>query len=113
MDYLSDLAAARRVLRDIATCSEYPQVSQSLGLIPASADVEEREHKDSHVRKEIVFPLFEEIVTHAAFLGDVIYAVSGGDDQPIVSRELFRGVAQRAALGILCHLVDRGLVEIV
>ncbi|MFE6745922.1 hypothetical protein ACFVGM_08735 [Kitasatospora purpeofusca] len=106
-----DAADFMRVLRDITTCAEFPEVTAALGLIPPGADVERLEHAEAHLRKAAMMAVAEEVVGHASVIASLMWIISGeptGGD-----RETYEKVAQRTAIGVVTHLVDRGLVEVV
>lgn len=106
---LTDLAMSRRILRDIATCREYPDVVAHLGLVPAGPDVDSTEHLEAHLRQEAVRPIAFEIMEHAERIGNVLAAI--GEDQ-FTDADFFVNIAQRAAIGVVTHLLDSGLVEL-
>lgn len=104
---------AKRLLWDVTPCSLAEQVRDYLGYSPASEDVEEMEHRESHqrlVQASAAAPFVEAMSKHAAkaIVGAMI--VSSGDTPPDAVRQettdKLEPVIFQACFSILAELID-------
>ena len=109
----------KRLLWNMSPCNLAQDVGAKIGLKPASEDVEEKEHQESHQRLAMVIPLnglVEAMSTYAAkiVMGNIVV----GQDQDIPEEEFAEMVDRiepaihMASLGIIAELVDVGLLHL-
>ncbi|MEV6310017.1 hypothetical protein AB0M10_15630 [Streptomyces sp. NPDC051840] len=107
-------AILRGMLRDIVACSDYDEVCQTLGLIPASPEVEKAEHHQSHVRVRRYLPAAGATLGHADVAADLLYQLTqpdqdGREDE---RRAMFRFVCRTACTAVIAQLLHKNILEI-
>ncbi len=110
MGDLTRLPRAMSMLRDMISCNDYPDVAAQFGVLPASADVEAAEHRDSHVRCEALLPCVEPLLEAATEAGMIIHALADADPDDLPQHV---DVAQRTVVGVVARLIDAGYLEVV
>jgi hypothetical protein len=110
---------AKRLLWDVTPCDLAERVRDYLGYSPASEDVEEMEHKESHQRLAqviVIAPYVDAMAGHTARAIAGAMIVESGDTPPDAVRdetiEKLEPVIFHAAVGILAELIDVGLVHL-
>lgn len=109
-------AIFRGMLRDVVACSDYDEVCQLLGLVPAGPDVDEIEHYQSHARIEKFMPVAEEALSHADVAARVLHRLTrmgecaeNGDERSLA---MFHFVTRTACTAVIAHLLQKGILEI-
>lgn len=109
---------AKRLLWDVAPCTIATEVAALLGQQPASEDVEEMEHEQSHQRlaaAALATPFIGEMARHAAAAAVGTVVLSTGVDIP--PEELASAIDKlipmiyQTSWSILAELVDIGVVH--
>jgi hypothetical protein len=116
---ISPQMLAKRVLWDVVPCSMATDVSKLLGLPPASEDVEEMEHQESHrrlVAASMVAPFVQAMAQDAA--QSVVAALSLSEFNEIDDQERLEAAARlfpmlfQTAYAIIGNLMDVGLLHL-
>jgi hypothetical protein len=106
---------ARQMLRDIVQCSDFTQILKSLGLVPPSPDVDEREHMASHARLDATYLVADDICSTADVAADVLLRLGamGAPSGPTTDeRAYIQAMARSACLATITHLVSTGVLVI-
>lgn len=119
---LSPEMLARRLLWDVVPCPLAVKVGAFMGLPPASEEIEDMEHQQSHQRLQQAYPtvpFIMEFAKHAtkAVVGANILGMS--DDEPEVTEEekdeitvkLYPMIYQ-TALAMVAELIDVGILHL-
>ncbi|MFF8283367.1 hypothetical protein ACF06W_11660 [Streptomyces albus] len=106
----------RAMLRDVVACSDYHEVCHLLGLVPASPDVDEVEHDQSHARIAGFMPVAAQTLLHADIASSVLYRLiqlddSDEEDEPY-ARAVLDVIARTACSTVISHLLEQGTLEI-
>lgn len=118
LEVISPEMLAKRLLWDVAPCNMVEQVRDLLGYSPASSDVEDMEHSESHLRlaaASVAYPIVAEMAKHAAqgIVGSMI--VGSGDDIPDAVREdtieKIEPVILMSSFAIIAELLDVGILH--
>lgn len=108
----------KRITWDIAPCDSAEQVAIKIGLQPASSEVEEMEHFQSHGRLQAVAMLAPVIQMTSVFSAEVVRGammVEHGDaigDEQILEAEKLAPLIFATALAIIAELNDVGLIHL-
>lgn len=100
----------REILRDMVDCKDFHELAERLGFVPASGEVEEMEHRESHLRCDALAPVMHDLLMAASVAGALLTDLAEGTPEACEST---MGAAHRVALAVVAHLVDRGLLEVV
>lgn len=109
MHHAARLTRARGMLRDMVHCQDFPEISARLGFIPASDDVEDVEHRESHFRCEALLPIVPDILHAATDAGELLNALSDGTPETC---EDTVDAARRVSIAVIARLVDSGALEV-
>ncbi|MEV7902197.1 hypothetical protein [Streptomyces anulatus] len=106
-------ALFRGMLRDIVACRDYREVCRKLGLVPASPDVDRREHYQSHARMEGFDVMADDVFLHADVAGQVLYRLSrvhqaDDDGDHEIERQVFQAISRTAVATVIAHLLEQG-----
>jgi hypothetical protein len=103
----------RDMVRNLASCHDYYVISEKLGLVPSSPDVDDREHRDAHTRYEAVLPILDELTQSAALAGDVIHALCTGSRSDEGDLAVYEAIANACVVGAVIRLIDKGQLRVV
>lgn len=119
VEHISPEMLAKRILWDVSPCHLAEAVRDLLGYAPASEDVEDMEHRESHERLSeaaLLFPLVADMSHHAAMaiVGSMI--VGSGDE---ISDELreetiekLEPVIVQSSFSLIAELLDTGILHL-
>jgi hypothetical protein len=110
MHHAARRTKTREMLRDMVHCHDFPELSQRLGFVPASEDVEEIEHRESHFRCEALFPILPDIF-HAATEAGALLSAMSEENTPEYCEENV-DAARRVCVAVIARLVDDGALEV-
>jgi hypothetical protein len=114
---------AKRLLWDVTPCDmegHVVEVAKYLGYPPASEDVEQMEHDESHARANnagILLPFVAEMAAHAAkaVAGSMIVGSGDQDHMSEADRDetidKLRPIIAQTSFGILAELLDVGILH--
>jgi len=110
-----DTLVARNMLRDLTPCDDFDETARRVGFIPASSDVDQIEHHQSHIRCSAVEPLSEVIADLSTTCGRLTAALCTPDDSGPLPEEAvdhFVKVSHFAAFAVIMQLVDHGYLKV-
>lgn len=106
----------RRLAWDMLPHHLTPLVLSKLGLVPASADNEELEHHDSHVRLAPLLDIEEHLTCVLEVVKDIMCAAMlvNQDEEPAapLSQEVVGEIVRASCVGMLAHLVNTEVVQV-
>lgn len=108
----------RELTWDIVPCGQVRDFMPSLGLTPASDDVNEMEHQESHVRLDRLLPIAEVIDDQCHGAAHVITAVMLRQDlecelDPEIEKHMLNqneSVLYSGTIAIISNLIDSGVL---
>ncbi|MFC9505375.1 hypothetical protein [Streptomyces sp. NPDC057002] len=108
----------RGMLRDIVACHDYHEVCRLLGLVPAGPDVEDIEHRQSHMRIDQFGEVADEALSHADVAAEVIYKLTHifsdeeEDEDCARARAMYHLVSRTAVATVVAHLLENGTLGV-
>lgn len=106
------LIAYRDMVRDLVPCDQFGSVCTTLGLMPSSQDVDEREHRSSHRRIEKIAPLSPHITETSTLAGEVVHNLFTSQTVDCDDLPTYIAIATAAVYGSILRLVDQGKLKI-
>ncbi|MGW3153686.1 hypothetical protein [Streptomyces sp. NPDC001089] len=110
-------AILRGMLRDIVACSDYAEVCQMLGMVPAGPEVDWMEHQQSHTRTQQLNRVVDEVFAHADIAADLLHQLvrlnrCDCDDEDGTEQAMFTVISRTAAATVLGYLIENGTLEV-
>lgn len=111
---VTDSLVARNMLRDLVPCDDFEMIAESMGFVPASPDVKSVEHRQCHMRRQSIEAIIPAIIGSASCAGFVAAGLAEftHGSIPPEARETCVNVSRLAALAVIAHLVDCGVLEV-
>lgn len=109
----ANLVVYRSMVRNLVACAEFEQWCQTLNLVPASEEVDEWEHRQSHSRINAVQSIQTEMAEVAALAGLVAHGLFDGACEDGSHSELYQHIAVAAVQAAVIRLVDQGKLKVV
>lgn len=110
---------AKRLLWDISPCSLAVDAGKVLGLPPASPDVEDMEHTESHQRltgAALAAPFIQEMARHASNAVVAAIITASGAEAPQEDRDesaqRLEPVIFQSAFAIIAEMIDMGILHL-
>ncbi|MFI9271842.1 hypothetical protein ACIGXM_14145 [Kitasatospora sp. NPDC052896] len=104
--------AFRDMVRDVVACSDFPRFCNSLGLVPSSEEVDDREHRDSHKRIDRVQPILDEITATAVLAADTVHALFTGSCEDDDEMDVYVAISRICVTGAIIRLIDQGKLQV-
>ncbi len=108
----------RRLIWDIIPCDKVPEYLPTFGLVPASQDVSEMEHKESHRRIDGIAPIIQALDLLSCEAGMVAkegILLSQGRDVTSRDREILRAqsvIDIAVVRSVVANLLESGLIHL-
>lgn len=112
----SHLIAYRDMVRDLVVCRDFNEWCNILGLTPSSPDVDDREHRESHLRLQAVQTIAPDVAQVSALAGNVVHnlftAYCEDSERAREDFPLYMAIATQVAHACVVYLVDKGKLKI-
>ena len=102
----------KRVLRDVVPCSMVEKVTSDVGLQPASPDVEDVEHRASHVRLLAIAPLLPVIMNMSVYAAAAVASATKMANGDTMDVEQLAKVIYQTSWALIAELYDVDLVHL-
>lgn len=107
-------AVFRAMLRDIVSCRDFESTAARIGLVGASEEVDDLEHRQAHVRAQLFHQVAPAALCHAQVAGEVMWALThhmcdgeeDSEEDQQRSRALFTFISRTAVSTVLSHLLS-------
>jgi hypothetical protein len=104
-----------KLIHDLTPCGEAERFMRAFGMIPGSPEVEEMEHRASHVRLNATAPVNQVLQVVAGLAGEVvgrcILENQGVDPDPELVAS-YQKVAMASSQAVVAHMLEMDLLHI-
>lgn len=112
-------ATLRKYAWDIIPCPSVPEFLPTIGLLPSSPEGAQVEHKTSHDRIKLQWPIHPQIAAHAQLAAQVQMAVAlrldAGPEPAFIMAKVQTQFAETIGVGasaIIANLIEEGYLQL-